>query len=176
VYQVQATVPAGVSPGDAVPVVLSVAGQSSQRLPPWCDKARKASTFCAVVASYSSMAHVVRLVRVLVPAMLGLLGIWLAVERWLWYLTLPRYASARLCGNCFLAAVGVPTELGLLGLLLVAGSFPETRLRGTGALYWCAAALGVFLTPVVLGVPLFAVTFVMLLWRMIKVTLRATIT
>jgi uncharacterized protein (TIGR03437 family) len=29
VYQVQATVPAGVSPGDAVPVVLNVAGQSS---------------------------------------------------------------------------------------------------------------------------------------------------
>ena len=29
VYQVQATVPAGVSPGDAIPVVLNVAGQSS---------------------------------------------------------------------------------------------------------------------------------------------------
>ena len=29
VYQVQATVPAGVSPGDAVPVVLGVEGQSS---------------------------------------------------------------------------------------------------------------------------------------------------
>ena len=29
VYQVQATVPAGVSPGDAIPVVMNVAGQSS---------------------------------------------------------------------------------------------------------------------------------------------------
>src|SRR5882762_4669149 len=106
------------------------------------------------------------------PALLGLLSVWLAAERWLWYLALPRFASARFCGNCFLAAVGVPTELALLGLLLVSGFLLGIHPQGSDAAVLAPAALGVLLTPMVLGVPLFAVPFLVLLWRTIKALLE----
>jgi hypothetical protein len=55
-------------------------------------------------------------------------------------------------------------------ILLTRPAYAQTVITTfAGALYWCAAALGVFLTPVGLGVPLFAVNFLLLLWRTIKV-------
>src|SRR5258708_8726831 len=97
------------------------------------------------------------------PLVLGVLGVWFALERWLWFRTLPRFASARFCGNCFLATVGVPTELGLLGLLVASGSLLKIPYRRSDLIYWCCAALGVLLTPAVLGVPLFAFSFLRLI-------------
>src|SRR2546423_151467 len=97
------------------------------------------------------------------PMALGVLGIWFAVERWFWFHTLPRHASARICGNCFLAAVGVPTELGLLGLLVLSVSLLKIPYRNRNVIHWCCAAAGIFLTPAVIGVPLFAFAFLALM-------------
>ena len=94
---------------------------------------------------------------------LGTLGIWYAVDRWLWYQTLPIYASARICGNCFSAFVGVPFALGLLGLLLVTAALSILRLRRRDRVYWCCAVAGILLTPHLIGVPLFAFGFLALL-------------
>ena|ERR1700722_11513515 len=90
------------------------------------------------------------------PSLLGVLGVWFAVERWLWFHNLPRHASARFCGNCFLAAVGVPTELGVLSLVLAFGSVLKVPYRGAYVACWWCAAVGVLFTPAVLGLPLFA--------------------
>ena len=93
----------------------------------------------------------------------GVLGIWFAVERWFWFHTLPKYASARFCGNCFLAAVGVPTELGLVGLLVLAVSSLKIPYCNRNVVLWGCAVLGIFLTPQLIGVPLFAFAFLALL-------------
>jgi hypothetical protein len=97
------------------------------------------------------------------PLVFGVLGVWFAVERWFVFHTLPRYAPARFCGNCFLAFVGVPTELGLLGLLVAAFSLLEIPYCGRNVIYWCCAAVGVLFTPVGIGIPLFAFAFLMLM-------------
>ena len=85
------------------------------------------------------------------PMAFGALGIWFAVERWSRFHTLPRHASARFCGNCFLAAVGVPTELGLLGLLVLAISLLKIPCCNRNVIPWCCAAMGIFLTPAIIG-------------------------
>ena len=97
------------------------------------------------------------------PMAFGALGIWFAFERWSWFHTLPRHASARFCGNCFLAAVGVPTELGLLGLLVLAISLLKIPYGNRNVIPWCGAAIGIFLTPAIIGVPLFAFAFLALM-------------
>ncbi len=97
------------------------------------------------------------------PLAFGVLSVWFAVQRWRWFHTLPRYAPARFCGNCFLAAVGVPTELGLLGLLVVAVCLLKIPFHGRNVIYGCCAAVGVLLTPALIGVPLFAFAFLMLI-------------
>jgi len=97
------------------------------------------------------------------PIAFGVLGVWFAIHRWLWFHTLPSHAPARFCGNCFLAAVGVPTELGLLGLLAVARSLLGFPCNSRTVMYGCFAAMGILLTPHVIGVPLFAFAFLMLL-------------
>jgi hypothetical protein len=55
------------------------------------------------------------------------------------------------------------TELGLLGLLLVAGSLLRFPCNSRTVMCACFAGLGVLLTPDVIGVPIFAVTLLMLL-------------
>jgi hypothetical protein len=97
------------------------------------------------------------------PLAFGVLGIWCAIERWRWFQTLPRFSSVRSCGNCFLAAVGALTELGLLGLLVVAVSILNIPYCSRNGIYWCCAAVGILLTPMVIGVPLFAFAFLMLM-------------
>jgi len=94
---------------------------------------------------------------------LSLSAVWFAVEKWFWFQTLPKHSSARFCGNCFLAAVGIPIELGLLGLLVIAASLLGIPFRGENSIYWCTAAVGVFLTPSIIGVPLFAIAFLVLM-------------
>ncbi len=110
-----------------------------------------------------------------IPVAFGVLGVWFAIQRWLWFHTLPRHASARFCGNCFLAAVGVPTELGLIGLLVVAVSFFKIPYRGRNMIYWCSTAVGVLLTPEVIGVPLFAFAFLMLMLPITNVLFKGAI-
>lgn len=109
------------------------------------------------------MASFIRFATSRLPLAFGVLGVWFAVARWCWYHTLPRYAPARFCGNCFLAAVGMPTELGLLGLLLACFSLLKIPYCGRNLVYWCCAAVGVLLTPVEIGVLLFAFAFLMLM-------------
>jgi hypothetical protein len=93
---------------------------------------------------------------------LGLVGIWFAFYQWLWFLKLPKHASARFCGNCFLGAVGIPIELGLLGLLLAAGPLLGIHFGRDRLVDWGLAAIGVLMTPYVLGVPVFVVSFLCL--------------
>ena len=99
---------------------------------------------------------------------MGTAGVWFGVERWPWFRRLPRFADARLCGNCFLASVGVPSEIGLLGLLLVAVLALRVRPNGTDILWWCCALVGVLLTPFIIGVPVFTYSFIALVWPSVK--------
>lgn len=89
----------------------------------------------------------------------GSAAIAFAISRWFWFHHLPRFASARFCGNCFLATVGVPMELGLLGILLVSIGMSKSPLRWRSLLGWLLAAAGIYLTPEVLGVPIFLFGF-----------------
>jgi hypothetical protein len=80
----------------------------------------------------------------------GLLGIWFGVRRWLWYQTLPRHAPARFCGNCFLAAVGVPVELGLVGMLLALIVVFNVRPRSDDFYAWLSIAIAIVAKPSVI--------------------------
>ena len=64
--------------------------------------------------------------------------------------------------------VGVPIELGLLGLLLASGSLLRLRSDGAEMVYWCLAVVGVVLTPMIWGVPLFGFCFLALTVRRVK--------
>lgn len=110
-----------------------------------------------------------------ISVLLGVFAVWFAVERWLWFHTLPRHASPRFCGNCFLAAVGVPTELGLLGLFVIGVSFLKVRFCLEHVSYCCFAAVGVFLTPAIIGVPVFAFGFLSLVLTMKSGRLRGPV-
>jgi hypothetical protein len=76
-----------------------------------------------------------------------------------------------------LAAVGVPTELGLLGLLVVGVSLLKVRYSGANNFfYWSCAAVGVFLTPVVIGLPLFAFAFFVLVLPVMSAIFKEAVT
>jgi hypothetical protein len=109
------------------------------------------------------------------PMAFGLFGVWFAVERWFWFHTLPRHASTRFCGNCFLAAVGVPTELGLLGLLMFAGSLLKIPYFNRNASTWFFAAVSILLTPALIGVPLFAFAILALLLPVMSAVYRGAV-
>jgi|SRR5579862_7991036 len=103
----------------------------------------------------SSWRHYMQMVpftRRLLPLAFGVAGFWFAAERWLWFHNLPRYASARFCGNCFLGVVFLPTELALLGLLMAASSMLKIPDGSAAA----CGAVGVLLTPILVGIPLLA--------------------
>jgi hypothetical protein len=84
--------------------------------------------------------------------------------------------SSTICGNCFLAVIGVPTELGLTGLLVVAVSLFKIPYCSTNVFYWCCAMIGVALTPAVIGLPLFAFAFLALLLPVMNVLLKRAAT
>lgn len=111
------------------------------------------------------------------PIVLAGLAVAFAVQRWFWFHTLPRHASARYCGNCFLSAVGIPTEMGLIGLLVVGFSLLRVPYSSANSVfYWACAAVGVLLTPAVIGLPLFAFAFVVLMLPVIKAMFNGAIT
>ena len=112
------------------------------------------------------------LARFLVPV-LGVVGMSLAINRWLCYRTLLRFADARLCGNCFLAAVGVLIELGLLGMFLLLACVLNVGMRGD-VFGWCCVSAGILLTPAVLGVPVFAFGYLVLVPPVMTAALRRT--
>lgn len=90
------------------------------------------------------------------------IGLWLLFwmwGRWQWYGGLPPRAAARWCGNCMMAAIGVPTEAGLVGATLVLrAAIPPRRRRGWAAnlVYAVTMFTGMVLTPMLLGIPIFA--------------------
>jgi len=90
----------------------------------------------------------------------GLVLVGLAIWQWVWYAQLPPHASARWCGNCYLGAVGIPTEIALLGLLLIVHAAAE--IPHECKLDWALAIIGIFLTPYLIGLPFFAGAFLML--------------
>ena len=119
------------------------------------------------------------MVRLLVSATRGLaialavLVVAFAVQSWRWFRALPGYAPARRCGNCFFAAVGVPTELALVGLLVIAILLLKIPSRADDILYWICAVAGVLLTPMVVGVPPFAFAFLVLTHRCLSAVFKA---
>lgn len=69
-----------------------------------------------------------------------------------------------------MAAIGVLTELGLVGVLVLSVELFRLRYcdpdrRGRTAFYWCCAVVGIYLTPAIIGVPLFGFAFVALTMR-----------
>jgi hypothetical protein len=68
-----------------------------------------------------------------------------------------------------LAAVGIPTEFGLVGLVLLSACSLGLPWRRIGLGGWLCVGVGILGTPAVLGVPLFAIG---LLWLLAPV-LRA---
>jgi hypothetical protein len=101
-------------------------------------------------------------------------GMWLGAERWLWYRKLPRFSAPRLCGNCFLTAVGMPHEIGLLGLILVSRSIMGVDWNRDDIPWLYGALIGVYSTPAVVGLPIFVICFLALISPVIKMALRKT--
>jgi len=77
---------------------------------------------------------------------------------------LPQRAPARYCGNCFFAAVGTPVELALLGLLLAARAVAAIPYDRDNSVYWFCAVAGMLWSPMIIGIPVFAIAFIALLW------------
>jgi hypothetical protein len=74
----------------------------------------------------------------------------------------------RICGNCFLGAVGVPTELALLGLLWMFVSFLGIRSDRRDAFYWCCALVGIPFSPAIVGLPMFVFGFLAIVFLTMK--------
>jgi hypothetical protein len=110
----------------------------------------------------------VRLLSSLLPFVSAALAVGFAVQRWLWFRTLPRFSPVRFCGNCFLGVMGVPTELALLALLWAFVSLLGIRSDGDEAVYWCSALAGILLTPFVIGMPVFVFGFLALVFLTVK--------
>ena len=96
--------------------------------------------------------------------LIAVASIWLGVTRWIWYMGLPRYSSARICGNCFLTAVGIPLEIALMGGLVAIRTPFRIGTSRKEAYDWVCAALGILLTPLVIGVPAFVLAMASLAW------------
>jgi hypothetical protein len=87
-----------------------------------------------------------------------------AVYRWVWFQNLPKLSTVRQCEDCFLAIVGVPTETGLLGLLIVLASVFRVHWVPWTSIFWCSAMAGVVLTPFAVGMPLFLGSYLALVY------------
>jgi hypothetical protein len=88
--------------------------------------------------------------------------VWMTWALWA-YEHAPAKSWVRLCGNCYASGVIVPVEMGVVGFLLATASVLGMRWRREHAVEWCGAAVGILLTPIGLGAPLFAVSALMLL-------------
>lgn len=58
------------------------------------------------------------------------------------------------CGNCWLGAVGIPLEFGLLGAVVVSRSLRKADLLQQDGIWWAFAACGIVATPFLIGVPI----------------------
>lgn len=90
------------------------------------------------------------------------------VDAWVWYLNSPEFTDARLCGNCFLASVGVATELGLIGLLMILRQLMNPTRISTDPVFAFLLVAGILSTPMLAGVPLFVFAYWVLLWRSVR--------
>jgi len=67
----------------------------------------------------------------------------------------------RFCGNCFLAYVGVPLELGLVGLVLIVRALlsPTRPWSRSEVPWWLLLIFGLLGTPSLIGIPLFLAAY-----------------
>lgn len=116
------------------------------------------SAFAPSSASFLQMSRTQLSIRCAVFAV-GLAGLVFATQRYIWFASLPASSFALRCGNCRMIAVGVPLELGALGLLLMGASALGVSypLRQIGM--FSVLVLGVLATPMMIGVPLFIFAF-----------------
>lgn len=96
---------------------------------------------------------------------LSLMAIWSAVHRWLWLQSLPRLSPARFCGNCLAVDVYVPIEFGLCGAVVILASLFRVSWRRSDILNWCIVGIGVLSTPLIIGLPVFALGFLFLIYE-----------
>jgi hypothetical protein len=99
------------------------------------------------------------------PLIFGLIAIWFAVERWLWFQSLPRLSPTRFCGNCFIGAVVMPLELGLCGAVVALASIFRIRWCRADIVNWCIVAFGSLSTPAFIGLPIFALGLASLIYE-----------
>lgn len=98
----------------------------------------------------------------------GLAAVAFAVDRWIWFQSVPASSWIRRCGNCQAAALWVPLELGVAGFLAAAAAAGVLRLRQGDVVLWMVLALGLVTTPSVVGVLPFAVAAGILGWRLAR--------
>src|ERR1035438_6482760 len=118
------------------------------------------------------MQRILRITARWIQILLSVVPVCFAIERLVWLRHLPRSASARWCGNCLMGAVGVPIEVGLLGIVWVTAALLRVRWSSIDAVWWCSAVVGIVLSPLILGVPVFVFALVALLWSTLKGALR----
>lgn len=99
---------------------------------------------------------------------LGAVAVWFGIHR---LVTWP--PSKPVCGNCWFAHVGIPVGLGLLGLVLVAGSLLCVRYNQEEAMYWSGAIVGLLSATDVVGIPFFAICWTLLALSVLRKALRA---
>ena len=66
----------------------------------------------------------------------------------------------------------MPIELGLLGIVWVTASLLRVCWSGLDAVWWCSAVVGIVLSPFIIGVPIFVLSLIALLWSTLKSALR----
>ncbi len=113
---------------------------------------------------------VVRTVRIFLASALCA---WAAYSLHL-YATLPPSSWARRCGNCFLGSFGIAIEAGIMGLLLLWLTFapPAQKERHLVVWTWVFLIVGVALTAFVIGLPIFFLCALQLIWIAAKATVR----
>ena len=106
-----------------------------------------------------------RLLRFLV-VLVGLAAVAFAVDRWIWFQSVPASSWTRRCGNCQAAALWVSLEIGVAGFLAAAAVAASLRPHQGDIVLWMVLALGILTTPAVVGVLPFAIAAGILVWRL----------
>jgi len=77
----------------------------------------------------------------------GLAAVAFAVDRWIWFQSVPASSWARRCGNCQAAALWVPLEIGIMGISVLTASTIRVRWRWSDALNLAIICFGILATP-----------------------------
>lgn len=86
---------------------------------------------------------------------------------------LPSFPARTLkCANCWLAATVMPVETAALGVLLVWMSFLGVRFLAKHVFAFAMLVAGIVFTPILIGVPLFALGLGMLAFAFIPALFR----